>query len=133
MPLVSITRLRVRSWRYMPGFVIQSIRSARQAKRAPGNLAVSILRDANCAFWTRTMWHDEAAMRAFMRSGVHRRVMARLPRWCDEAALVRWLQDGNEPPTWPEAHRRLRKSSKFRRKLETRGVADLRRGGMPEE
>jgi hypothetical protein len=27
-------------------------------------------------------------MRAFMQSGVHRRVMARLPEWRDEAALV---------------------------------------------
>jgi hypothetical protein len=88
MPLVSVTRLRVRSWRYLPGFLVQSIRSARQAERASGSLAVSILRDADWAFWTRTVWRDEAAMRAFMQSGVHRRVMARLPdcamrpRWC---------------------------------------------------
>ena len=26
-------------------------------------------------------------MRSFMQSGVHRRVMARLPEWCNEAAL----------------------------------------------
>ena len=47
--------------------------AARQAKRATGTLAVSILRDANRAFWTRTVWRDEAAMRSFIRSGVHRR------------------------------------------------------------
>jgi hypothetical protein len=70
MPFVSITRLRVRSRRYVPGFVIQSIRSARQAKRTAGSLAVSVLRDADRAFWTRTVWRDEGAMRAFMQSGV---------------------------------------------------------------
>src|SRR5215831_15370450 len=112
MPFVSITRLRVRRWRYVPQFLIQSIRAARQAKRAAGSISVSVLRDADRAFWTRTVWRDEAAMRAFMRSGVHRRVMARLPRWCDEAALVRWFQDGNEPPTWPEAHRRLQQEGR---------------------
>jgi hypothetical protein len=32
-------------------------------------------------------------MRAFMQSGVHRRVISRLPEWCDEAALVHWVQD----------------------------------------
>jgi Domain of unknown function (DUF3291) len=112
MPLVSITRLRVRSWRYLPAFLIKSIRSARQAKRAPGNLATSIFRDADWAFWTRTVWRDEVAMRSFMQSGVHRRVMARLPEWCDEAALVHWVQDGEEPPSWAEAHRRLQQEGR---------------------
>jgi heme-degrading monooxygenase HmoA len=74
MPFVSITRLRVRSYRYLPGFLIQSFRAARQARRAAGSLAVSVLRDADRAFWTRTAWRDEAATRAFMRSGVHRRI-----------------------------------------------------------
>ena len=46
-------------------------------------------------------------MRAFMQSGVHRWIMARLPEWCDEAALVHWVQEASEPPTWVEAHRRL--------------------------
>jgi Domain of unknown function (DUF3291) len=107
MPFVSITLLRVRSWRYLPGFVIQSFRAARQAKLEMGSLSVSVLRDADRAFWTRTVWRDEAAMRSFMRSGVHRRVMGRLAEWCDEAALVHWAQDTSEPPSWPEAHRRL--------------------------
>jgi hypothetical protein len=49
----------------------------------------------------------EAAMRSFTQSGVHRRIMARLPGWCDEAALVHWVQGADEPPSWAEAHRRL--------------------------
>jgi hypothetical protein len=40
MPLVSITRLRVRSFRYLPAFLLGSLRSAREAKNASGNLAV---------------------------------------------------------------------------------------------
>jgi hypothetical protein len=112
MPFVSITRLRVRVWRYLPGFVIQSLRAARQAKFADGSLAVSVLRDADRAFWTRTVWRDEACMRSFMRSGVHRRIMAQLPEWCDEAALTHWVQDANEPPPWPEAHRRLQQEGR---------------------
>ena len=46
-------------------------------------------------------------MQSFMQSGVHRRIMARLPEWCDEAAVVHWVQDAEEPPSWAEAHRRL--------------------------
>jgi hypothetical protein len=58
------------------------------------------------------MWRDEAAMRSFMRSGVHRRIMARLPEWCDEAALVHWVQDGEAAPSWAEAHRRLQEEGR---------------------
>ena len=112
MPFVSITRLRVRRWRYQPQFLFQSFRAARQAKFAAGSLSVSVLRDADRAFWTRTVWRDEAAMRSFMRSGVHRRIMARLPEWCDEAAVAHWVQDAEEPPSWAEAHRRLQKEGR---------------------
>lgn len=107
MPFVSITRLRVRRWRNLPRFLIQSIRAARQARRAAGSLSVSVLRDTDRAFWTRTVWRGEPAMRSFMQSGVHRRIMARLPEWCDEAALVHWVQEAEAPPSWAEAHRRL--------------------------
>jgi hypothetical protein len=45
LALVSITRLRVRSLRYLPAFLLGSLRSAREAKNATGNLAVSLLSD----------------------------------------------------------------------------------------
>jgi len=67
MPLVSVTRLRVRLWRYLPAFLIQSFRALRQAKRADGNLAASVLRDANFAFWTRSVWTEEALFHALWR------------------------------------------------------------------
>ena len=69
MPFVSITRLRVRSWRYVPGFLVDALRSAWQAKTTPANLAVSLLSDRSRVYWTRTVWSDEAAMRSFMVSG----------------------------------------------------------------
>jgi hypothetical protein len=107
MPFVSVTRLRVRSWRYLPGFLAQSLGVLVQAKVAHGNLSAAVLRDLDLAFWTRTIWTDEAAMRAFMHSGMHRRVMPRLLDWCDEAAVVHWLAEDAQPPSWSEAHRRL--------------------------
>ena len=112
MPFVSITRLRVRSWRYLAAFLIQSFHAARRARRAAGSLGVCVLRDANLAFWTRTVWIDETAMRSFMRSGVHRRVMPRLVEWCDEASVAHWLQEVPEPPSWQEAHRRLQRQGR---------------------
>jgi hypothetical protein len=107
MPFISVTRLRVRSWRFVVPFFVQAIRSARQAAASPGNLGTALLRDPQWTFWTSTAWSDEAAMRGFMLAGAHRAVMRRLLDWCDEAALVHWTQDEPELPTWPEAHRRL--------------------------
>ena len=84
MAFVSITRLRVRPWRYLPAFFVQSLRSAWQAKSEIGCLAVAVLRDTGNAFWTRTVWENEDAMRSFVLSGVHQRGMHRLREWCDE-------------------------------------------------
>src|SRR5260370_3721866 len=112
MPLARITRLRVRSCRYMPIFFLQALRSARQAARAEGNLATRLLRDRRNTFWTATIWTTEAAMKAFMLSGVHRHVMHKLPDWCDEAAVAHWSQESTEPPTWAEAYARLRREGR---------------------
>jgi hypothetical protein len=107
MPSVSVTRLRVRKWRYLPSFVLWSLRSAQQARRAPGNMGVWLLSDRSNTFWTKTVWHDDAAMRAFMLSDPHKSAMPKLLEWCDEASLVRWSQADASPPSWDEAHRRL--------------------------
>lgn len=107
MPVVSVTRLRVRSWRYVVPFIWFSIRAYRQAKAAEGNLGASLLRDARNAFWTCTLWKTEAAMKTFMLSGAHRLAMPKLLEWCDEAALVHWSQESERKPDWLEAHRRI--------------------------
>jgi hypothetical protein len=107
VPVVSITRLRVRSWRYLPPFIFYALRGARQAKKAQGNIAVSLLRDTHQTYWTRTVWTTEVAMKAFMLAGPHRQSMRRLQEWCDEAAVVRWEEETDEAPDWREAHRRL--------------------------
>jgi len=130
MPLVSITRLRVRSLRYLPAFLINALRSAQQAKAASGNLAVSVLSDARFIFWTRTVWNDEQSMRAFMIAGTHRSVMPRLLQWCDEASVAHWLQEPLEPPSWQEVHRCLQKEGR-RSKVNNPSDAQLRLEILP--
>ena len=107
MPVVSITRLRVRSWRFVLPFIVYALRASSQAKNAQGNLGMSLLREAHNTYWTRTVWTTEAAMRAFMVAGPHGKVMRRLLEWCDEAALVHWQQETDQQPHWHDAHRRL--------------------------
>jgi heme-degrading monooxygenase HmoA len=104
---ISVTRLRVRAFWFLPGFIYYALRSAKQAKGSPGNLGVNLLRDAHNTFWTATAWQDEAAMRAFMMATPHRSAMGKLAEWCDEASVVHWTQETAELPAWDEAHRRL--------------------------
>jgi Domain of unknown function (DUF3291) len=108
MVSVSITRLRVRSWRFLPLFVYYALRSARQAARAEGNLRACLLSEKKRTFWTATAWTDAAMMKKFMLTGVHRTSMTKLPHWCDEASIVHWNQDSDELPPWKEAAERMR-------------------------
>jgi hypothetical protein len=107
MPVVSVTRLRVRSWRFLPPFIFTSLRIGKQARNADGNLGAKVLRDRRNAFWTCTCWESEAAMKEFMLDGAHGPAMRKLLEWCDEASLVHWRQDDAEMPSWAEAHRRM--------------------------
>ena len=118
MPLISVTRLRVRSWWFFPGFMLDAVRSAWQARAAEGNLGVRLLRDAHNTWWTCTAWDSEASMRKFMLARPHGPAMRKLLEWCDEAAVVHWSQDDPTLPSWGEAHRRMQtegRTSKVRR------------------
>lgn len=113
MPLISVTRLRVRSVRFLPAFLWYSFKSNQQAKQAQGNLASSIRAAGKNVFWTKTVWEDEASMRSFMRSGSHREVMPKLQNWCDEASVVHWQSERATSTTWEEAETAMFTSGRF--------------------
>jgi hypothetical protein len=107
MPLVSVTRLRLRKLRFLPGFAWLAVRSSLQAKRAEGNLRTSTIKDRGLIFWTITLWRDQEAMRAFRNSGDHRVAMPKLYEWCDEATYSHWEQEGEAAPDLKTAFDRL--------------------------
>jgi len=109
----SVTRLRVRSIRYLPAFLLHTVQTIRQVLRAAGFFGGRLLVDSHHTFWTLTVWESEQAMKAFRGSGQHARVMPRLAEWCDEASYAHWISisDSNFKdafvPTWPEAFEHL--------------------------
>jgi hypothetical protein len=103
----SVTRLRVRSVRYLPAFLWNTFLAQRQVRRAAGLLGGRHLVDAHHTYWTLTVWESEKAMKAFRGSGSHGRVMPRLAEWCDEAAYAHWTPARASIPTWTEAYERL--------------------------
>jgi hypothetical protein len=105
---ISITRLRLRSIWFLPGFARQAIGSLHQAQSSSGFLKGSLLRDRSLTFWTMTAWESQESMLRFMTAGKHKAAMPRLLDWCDEASVVHWEQTSAELPSWAEADDRMR-------------------------
>lgn len=112
MPFVSVTRLRIRSARFLPLFAVHTLRSLQQVKRAPGFNGGSILADRRWTFWTMTSWNSQDSMRGYMTGGSHRAAMPHLLDWCDEASVVHWDQTENALPSWNEADQHMRESGR---------------------
>jgi hypothetical protein len=107
MAFISVTRLRLRSWRYVVPFFLDTWASMRQIKRAPGFLGGRLIGEKGQVYWTLTAWESAEAMKAYRGSGAHRSAMPKLANWCDEAGIAHWEQPGAELPGWREAFRRL--------------------------
>jgi hypothetical protein len=118
MPFISITRLRVRSLRFMPGFALYVIQARSQVRSAAGFQEGGLLADRSLTFWTMTAWDTEESMRRYMTAGSHRKAMPKLMDWCDEASVVHWEQSQAVLPSWAEADRQMRadgRASKVRK------------------
>ena len=105
---VSVTRLRIRSLRFMPSFALRTLRSIAQVKRAQGFLEGSLLPDRRLTFWTMTLWDTRESMRAFMTGGDHLAAMPRLLDWCDEASVAHWEQTDPALVSWADAEAPMR-------------------------
>ena len=112
MQFISLTRLRIRSVRFLPGFAVLALRSGRQVRAAAGFLGGSLLADRQWTFWTMTAWEDQQAMRAYMTTGDHRSAMPSLLESCDEASVAHWDQPQPDLPTWLDADERMRREGR---------------------
>jgi hypothetical protein len=113
--LVSVTRLRVRSLKYLPAFLWQTFLSQRQVVRAPGFSHGKLLIDRRRTFWTVTVWQDERSMKAFRGTSHHSKVMPRLADWCDEASYAHWMSGDTAAPSWEDSHEHLVREARMSR------------------
>lgn len=112
MPFISVTRLRIRSIRFLPPFALHAFRGLTQARKASGFQGGSLLAERARTFWTMTAWDGEDDMRQFMVAGAHAKAMPHLPDWCDEASVVHWVGADGPLPPWTEADRRMREGGR---------------------
>ncbi len=107
MPVIVVTRLRLRDPALLDEFFTAAVAVLEQAKNADGNLGADVLADANNTWWTLTAWQDRRPMEAFVGSEPHLSTMARLDDWCDEATFTDWEQPSPDLPDWQASYRRL--------------------------
>lgn len=110
MPLISVTRLHLRSLRFFPSFVVYTVGSVRQARRAPGFVGGWLTNEGLRGFWTVTAWRDLESMRAFRNGTPHLTAMRKLLHWCDEASYVHFEQSSSALPDATAAYQRLTES-----------------------
>jgi len=107
MPVVVITRLRLKDPALFDEFFTSAVAAVEQAQNSAGNLGADVLADANNTYWTRTAWQERRAMHAYVGADPHRGIMRRLDDWCDEATFVDWEQASADFPDWQASYARL--------------------------
>ena len=112
MPVVSVTRLRLRSLRHLPGFLWYTYQSRRQLSRSAGFLGGVVANAPGRTFWTTTAWTDDASMKRFRDASWHKKAMPRLLDYCNEASLAHWTQDSADLPIAVAMLERLKTSGR---------------------
>ena len=112
MPIISVTRLRLRSFGYLPQFLWANFLVNKQVVKAGGFLRGTLLVDKQLTFWTATAWSDVPVMKVFRDSGAHKQTMPKLQNWCCEATSMHWDQENDQLPDWKQAYDRLVKDGR---------------------
>jgi hypothetical protein len=107
MPVIVVTRLRLRDAAFFDEFFASAVAVTEQAQGSAGNLGADVLAEADNTFWTRTAWQERDLMHAFVGSEPHLTTMGRLDDWCDEATFVDWEQASAALPDWQDGYRHL--------------------------
>ena len=107
MPVIVVTRLRLKDPALLDEFFTAAVAATEQAQKSDGNLGVDALADANNAWWSVSAWTGRDPMQAFVGKQPHRTIQGRLDHYCDEATFVDWDQDSPDLPDWQTNWRHL--------------------------
>jgi quinol monooxygenase YgiN len=107
MPIIVVTRLRLRDPSLLDEFFTHAAAVLEQAMKSVGNLGTDALAEAHDAWWSITAWDDRAHMEAYVNTDPHLSTEALLDHLCDEATFVDWEQDTPQLPNWQTSWRRL--------------------------
>jgi hypothetical protein len=110
------SRLELRSYRDVPGFLRAAMQVRRQVHGSPGALGVSLIaQPARKTFWTLSAWADQASLDTFVGTAPHTQIMDRFRHRLAGATFTTWCHEtsalpkahSNATPLWREAKQRL--------------------------
>jgi hypothetical protein len=98
MPVIVVTRLRLRDAALLDEFFTHAVAVMEQATHSEGNLGADALAEAHDVWWSVTAWQDRNHMKAFVDNEPHLSTASLLDHLCDEATFVDW-GTGRFPPS----------------------------------
>jgi hypothetical protein len=113
MPILALTRLKLKSARLLPKFVIENEAAVKQLRVAKGFIAGKTLAEPNLGMWTTTLWDNEENMRAYYISGAHKDLMPKLVDYACEAVTTHIDYPHNDLPSWAFSHEQLTTKGRF--------------------
>ena len=98
--IVMASRLPLKAHRFIPGFLVDTLRIRRQLARTEGLVAYALNAQlARKTFWTYSVWTDQESLAAFAGTEPHQRIVQRLRSRMDESRFDFQLRRGAEIPS----------------------------------
>jgi hypothetical protein len=99
--VVMASRLPLKGYRHIPGFLRDTLRIRRQLARAEGLVGYALNAQlSRKTFWTFSVWTDRASLEAFAASAPHQQIIERLrPRMRESRFEFLSLDGANVPST----------------------------------
>ncbi len=111
--VIMASRLPLRSYYKVPGFLRRTLTIRRQLAHAPGLVGYSL--DAQLfrkTFWTLSAWTSREALEAFARADPHRSATASIRPHMDPTTFTFWTARAADLPIpWPEVRRRINEAN----------------------
>jgi heme-degrading monooxygenase HmoA len=106
--VVLASRLDLRNFRDVPGFLRAALALRRHFREVPGGVGLALhAQPLHRRFFTLSAWTDEAAMQAFVEDPAHVAVMRRFRTAIATSAFTTWSARRDAVPSWPDAKERL--------------------------
>jgi hypothetical protein len=108
--VVMASRLPLRSYRFIPGFLRDTLQIRRQLGQTPGLVGYTLNAGlARKTFWTFSVWEDQASLDKFAASDPHRRIIGRLRPRMNPTRFEFFSAPGSDLPlTWEQITARVR-------------------------
>jgi hypothetical protein len=102
--VVMASRLPLKAYRFIPGFMRDTLRIRRQLAHTAGLVGYSLnAQPARKTFWTFSVWVDRASLDTFAAADPHHEIILRLrPRMAETRFEFLDLSGSDIPKTWDQ-------------------------------